>query len=597
MNWIDMVMEALSGYTKAELEAGMKGYVTKFIVEKKSFLDERGIMGFEPLLKLRKYRKYRKSDLLELCAIPFLEKETFQAFLQTLPAPLQILFKELTYNKSLNSDEIEQKFNIRIADREYHKSSIYGYNPLKVKREFNIFKELETWSYGPSPARIYIPGGLRVILLDYFDIPEEANLQAVSSPVPTEYVYEAGEENISQELFRLIAYQQQGQIKLTSKDRPVHSTISKMNRSLNIKEFFAGNKNKLFKHLRTQFLAYLIVYLAKKDIQLPAQELIKKLILEGFQEKFGTPAMVLSHLKGMGYLTLRDFEYFEFYILKMLSNFPQEEWLSIENIKENIKYTIPGLEPLRPYNLDKLYFQFDDPKHYTDRHDVKGYSYSDVIVEPFIKGLFFFFASWGLVDIAYNLPTDPEVLGKTYYSPYDGLKYVRLTSLGAYVLGKKNEYEFSGNEKHSLVLSSDALIITADPDDATAEIILDPYSRKITPQRYLVENQIFLKNIKTKKELKNRIDLFKQSLELKEFPNNWNTFFKELELKVNSLIEIKKVKVFKIPEDNQPLRMIIAKDPTLKKLILKAEDFHILLFEANAAKFRKRLQELGYLLT
>ena len=359
----------------------------------------------------------------------------------------------MIYTKSLNSDEIKEKFNIDITEKEGTGTSWYEYDSPRIKKEFNVFKELRVWSYDRSPAQIYLPAELREILIDYHDFPEEAILKPVDSPNPTEYVYEAGEENILQELARLIAYQQQGQIKLTSKDRPVHSTISKMNRSLNIKEFFAGNKDKLFKNIRTQLLAYLIVYTTKKDIQLPVPKLIMKLIINVFQENVDSPAMLLSHLKGMGYLDSGDFGDYEPDLLRMLSTFPLGEWMDINNIKEHVKYSILDLEPIFSYSQDKLHFQFSDSGSYTSQHSVRNYSYSKVIAEPFIKGFFFFFASWGLVDIAYDLPTDPKVLGKTYFSPYDGLKYVRLTPLGAYVLGQVSEYEFSGGRKHSLVLS------------------------------------------------------------------------------------------------------------------------------------------------
>ena len=77
MDWILNIMDALSDYTKAELETGLKRRVIKFISEQKTFLNEQGLENFEFFLTLK---KYNKSQLLQFCSIPFLTKEIFQVF-------------------------------------------------------------------------------------------------------------------------------------------------------------------------------------------------------------------------------------------------------------------------------------------------------------------------------------------------------------------------------------------------------------------------------------------------------------------------------------------------------------------------------------
>jgi len=40
---------------------------------------------------------------------------------------------------------------------------------------------------------------------------------------------------------------------------------------------------------------------------------------------------------------------------------------------------------------------------------------------------------------------------------------------------------------------------------------------------------------------------------------------------------------------------LIVQDPVIKKLVLKAELFHILVSKENLSKFKSRMKELGYL--
>jgi hypothetical protein len=70
-----------------------------------------------------------------------------------------------------------------------------------------------------------------------------------------------------------------------------------------------------------------------------------------------------------------------------------------------------------------------------------------------------------------------------------------------------------------------------------------------------------------------------------------------LRQKIDPFDEVEEMKIFKIPSDNNALIRIIAKDAMLKKLIIKAEGYHILVPKDNVSKFKKRLQEFGYFIT
>jgi len=189
------------------------------------------------------------------------------------------------------------------------------------------------------------------------------------------------------------------------------------------------------------------------------------------------------------------------------------------------------------------------------------------------------------------------VMGQTCNSPFDGLKYIRLNNLGAYVAGKQTRYDVPQEVRHSTVeLSKDSLTIISDKDDPTAAIILEPYTEKVTPNRFKTDFSIFLKGIGDKKELADKIKLFKQSV-TEDLPPNWATFFEQLNQKIDPLTNVSTMHVFQIPDNNPDLIKLIARDTKLKSMCFKAEGYHILVPKKKFASFKARLQEFGYLMS
>jgi len=200
------------------------------------------------------------------------------------------------------------------------------------------------------------------------------------------------------------------------------------------------------------------------------------------------------------------------------------------------------------------------------------------------------------VDVAYE-EVDTSVMGKTCDSPYDGLKYIRLNNLGAYVSGQRTRYEAPENISQSKIeLSPESLTIVSDKDDPTAAIILDPYTEKVTPNRFKTDFSIFLNGIDTKKELDEKIQLFKQSV-TQDLPKNWVSFFEQLYKKIDPLVKIPSMIVYQIPADNPELIKLIARDSKLKGLCYKGEGYHILVEKKKLAQFKARLREFGYLMS
>ena len=113
---------------------------------------------------------------------------------------------------------------------------------------------------------------------------------------------------------------------------------------------------------------------------------------------------------------------------------------------------------------------------------------------------------------------------------------------------------------------------------------------------YFVTAASFLSSCNTKKDLNDKIKIFRKNISSNP-PVIWEEFFTSLLFNTDPLA-YKKVKrlIFQLNPENKDLVRILFSDPLLKSLVMKAEDYHILIKENNYKTVQNRLAELGYLL-
>jgi hypothetical protein len=70
------------------------------------------------------------------------------------------------------------------------------------------------------------------------------------------------------------------------------------------------------------------------------------------------------------------------------------------------------------------------------------------LIAPFFKGFMFLLAAFGIVDIAFNTSKNEHIRKKEmdYLSVVDGLQYIRLTPLGAFIMGFDKRLCLQGQE-------------------------------------------------------------------------------------------------------------------------------------------------------
>ena len=602
-NQHDLVADAFEkGYTMADLKVSFFVLTRAFVQKNMTLLVREGIP--EKIILVGTFNSWTKRELALFVTIPYLNKNLFIAFKFSLSNDVKKLLNVLVFEEKMTQAEIVQKLDIKVYDTT--KSRYSGYEQVNIKDEFKFFRHINIHRYSTlrkPEYTFYIEPSVRRIIAIYYDQPSNSNINPVEALADTHYIYDRGQIDIMLELPRLMAYAQQGNIKVSAKGKPAVSTLGKMQRKLNLAEFYPNETIKSIGLMRTNLLAGLITTTGNARSTTEPSTFLKTLIQSYYVNSYQSIHALLTYLKGTGHIDAYYIENIEPHFVHLLSELPENEWVSIENISKYLKFSFKDIRPLKEYIArNKIYYEYDAVVKYErysyneSKHYIDNARYDRAITLPALKGSLFLFAAFGLLDLAYD-EVDAEVMGQTCDSPFDGLKYIRLNQLGAYITGKQPRYEAPQEISHSTIeLSKDSLTIISDKDDPTATVILEPYTEKVTPNRFRTDFAIFLNGIANKNELADKIKLFKHSV-TEDLPPNWVTFFEQLHQKIDPLVGISTMHVFQIPDNNRELIKLIARDAKLKSLCFKAEGYHIIVPKKKLAPFKARLREFGYLMS
>ncbi len=602
-NQHELVADAFEkGYTLADLKESFFALTRAFAQKNMTLLMEEEVP--DKIILIGTYNSWTKRDLALFVTLPYLNKELFDAFKASLPEQVALLLDELVWEEKMTQKEIETSLGFKVY--EATKSGYSGYKQVLIKQEFKFFRYVNIHRYSSLKTpeyTLYIEPSVRRIITIYYDAPTGSKLSPLKELPAVSHVYERGEVDIMLELPRLLAYSQQGNIKTSAKGKPQVSSLGKMQRKLNLTEFYPNEKSKLFGLMRTNLLSGLISTMGAASSTSAHHILIKTLIQSYYVNSYTSVYKLLTYLKGTAYAETYYLEKVEPHFVHLLSELPENGWVAVENILKYLKFSFIDIRPVKSYTAkNKLFYEYDAVVQYEryayteQKHYIDNERYDRAITLPTLKGTLYLFAAFGLMDIAYEA-VDGSIMGQTCDSPYDGLKYVRLNKLGAYVSGQRTRYDAPEEISHSKIeLSVDSLTIISDKDDTTAAIILEPYTEKVTPNRFKTDFSIFLKGIADKKELVNKIRQFKQTV-TEDLPSNWVAFFNQLHQKIDPLAKMPSMVVYQIPADNPELIKLIARDGKLKSLCFKGEGYHILVDKKNLAEFKARLREFGYLMS
>ncbi len=482
------------------------------------------------------------------------------------------------------------------------KASFHMYDYIEnVEPKYHIFN-IEK-SYNPVNHATFVifsvPDILKKIIRPFFkNKPLGYNLNPCQNFLETEYLYE-NNLNIIHDLPAFLKFFEKkteySDISFFDIPKPVKSDFKLLIEiTKEKKEFFDIKEYEFIKTaLIINFLTFFKNY---KDLKVDNLNLLKEIIAKFESSPFFLTYNLLFHIGGKNTLNNekasvivrnRSFIKSMFYVFR---EFKPEKWYLFKNILQFINLRDLDTDILGKADLSKLYIT------YTDEYGKKGkklfskkYDYKELFVVPLIKAIFFLFSALGVFDIKYNNPKDPVD------SVFQGLAYVKLTTLGAYLLGLTESFEFKVEENISKIIVGDTdLTIKIKGNDKTGTMFLPSFAEQISPNMYIVNYPSFLKGCNSKNDIEKKIDLFRR-----EFSDNppeiWTVFFNKALKRFSPFKPEKELLCFKLTFDKELMGLLV-KDSVLKNLIIKMEWQRIAIYKDNISKVKKRLEQFGYLI-
>ena len=572
----ELMEEIERSYTERSLYIIWKCTLKPFLLRHKKILKRHAIeMDLSTL---------SKKGISVFFARLLLDPILLRLFRDSLSSSLQEALNIFTWKEKLSINEFEKRFFIEFSTQssliEFHFFPIQGtalYSNLSKYRSFFFFPKMMQERF-----REIIP------------YPKEFTLEVNSLENSSLSTFSC-EKNILETLHLQEIYFQKFPPKFLKDGTPSRSSLKKFSQELSLKEFYEKENGPL-SSLRATFFFYFHQIKKLRNIE----EIDPLVILEKI---VGTHQLIseehlmilLPHLRRGSKMKFRKKEA-QIGLQFLLSQFPVDGWIAFSNIKEYCLLKKIDLEIFsRKYSGSQLYFTPPTESSFGFTHTItvtEDY-FNLVVLEPFLRTYFFFLSALGVVDIAYEKPEmDAGVKEEDgYLSPYNGIQYVRLNALGAYIFGQKKDY-ISQKKETQLIFDADRLIITIIPTQSSFSLFLSQIGQKITSNKYKISHQSFFKECQTEREVKNHIALLKKHA-TNELPILWQEFFNELLQRIQHFNPKPEYRVFHMQTPSAFFRLF-REDAFLRERLLLAEQAHLLISIDQLEEVKKRLFELGF---
>lgn len=571
-------------YTQEILYNLFKTYFIKWIAD--------GYIGinlglFEVSLLTENSPKIKFLDLIEQV---FSKEKIFLTIFHTLPENIQKIFTEIAWNgKYLISPEerdvffkTNQKFSSIVNLNENY--SFFKYGEDNKKNEFlYLDNDIVRW------YRQFLPKNKECFIY---------TINKVDG-----YKVGNNEESIIENLGKYFNFFNDNKLEISSSGKLLKSSKIGMHKYCNIEEYYTDLNDLDF--LKTETIA-LFFYILKKEYLTSTYmkgNNLKTIILDFLDGKniiddnYTFPRLYLNYLKGYakpkktnsevirGIHTIRD----------ILQNISPNKIISVDNIINYIIYNDKFIEIL---NVDEVYERVYINEANYERTKLLNYeAYRDYIIEPFIKSILFILGTFGVLEIYYTAPNGKNslYLRHGYLSKYDGIKAFKLTELGEYIFDKRDSFEFKQEEEGVVFLEDDILIASIVGEAPTRALFLESIGNKIAQNKYKLSYESFLKKVSNKKEAEEKINEFRKKIS--ETPGEiWEEFFEGVKERMSSVKLLQDYSVLQLKQDKE-LISFISSNKELSKIILKAENFHIIIKNENIDKFQEILNSNGYYLS
>jgi hypothetical protein len=546
----------------------------------------------ERLEKLKK--KPNKKYLIETMKLFLTNKESFEKAFNTMELVVKAAFFMCTWYNGADIATLYKEYKTKIKNIE--KTG----RVLDVK--FRFFKTTNVY-IGMQKGEIDLSPVIVMFLREFMIKPPELDIQDLKN-IDTKYK-ENYEKEILENIHLLFDMKKNQDIRLGANGKILKSVMSFFEKSVPLKEMYENTKNEEEKRIKTELIIKIFSALQIESITYKEnpEEMLKEIVEKIFSEdalieadyyygkkySINLAKTILSNLKVN--LHTYEIEKIKQYMngLKFVfTEISSKEWITIESM---VLFLI--INDIAPFTYSKEFSRTimgdNNLYPYRDRDKVEE-NMMNYILLPFTKGMMAVMATLGIVEIGYDNREYKEY--KEHNSIYNGIKYIKVTELGKYLLGMNQSYEFE-QEKSTIeiVLNEKELLMSITGEDRRKEIVIGKIAEPSGANIYRVNNKTLFAGCNKKEDVNSKIENFKRVVG--ELPENWKNYFKKIEKGFKPLTKLENVVVMSIKDDKELIN-IIAKDERLKKVILKAEKYHIVVESYKVPYVESILKEYGY---
>ena len=555
----------------------------------------------------------KKTGLIELLIAVLRDKAMGRRLFEALPQATRDVLAVVTWVRRANLAELEETLGrvLAVANPDEHRAY---YEPFLLPPENGllIVRKMrdDTWmsSYSRDKPKkenycLVLPDAVRKTFKTFVPPPPDFELVPLDKvPASARCRYSCAQKAIAD--LRLVAeYIAQGHLKYTKSEKVAMPSLKSLRELTGGPEFFEDVADSDLALLRTRLLVGGMAFAGEKerenlltraDSAEPVREVFEKVAASAaflHEELLGHLANSRHHWVAYSPHSVKD-------LASFFKKFPAGQWISWENMRSYhaLREQVPSLFVEAKGCLQGQVVASGSGS-WSNSIYVDGRNEFDLMSEPLLKGYAFLLAAFGLAEIACVAPKNavyhrPK---KEYLSPFDGLRFVRLTPLGEFVLGRRETYEVTSEAaaRVAVILDETRLLATCRNADALTELALGQFLEKLAPGRYRMTPKSLLGGCKSREDIEERMRLFRRVVSANP-PAVWEAFFERTLARIAPLALEPEYIVLKVGADEE-IRRLFASDPALREITLKVEGLRIAVRRSDLKKLAKRLEQFGYL--
>jgi hypothetical protein len=284
--------------------------------------------------------------------------------------------------------------------------------------------------------------------------------------------------------------------------------------------------------------------------------------------------------------------------LNVLKDCPPGEWFAVDDFWRLMRGTGRGFSLVAGEHAAWQLYLFEQEygsMGYDDKH-----TWEQLQGRFVLAFLFEYAATAGLLDVAHIPPQGARgdfwdrwgADDLSCFSRYDGLLYVRINPLGAWLLGQVEEYRPAAPQKtDALRVLANLDVVATHPPPAADRLTLERFADETSPAVW----KLSAAKIMTVVEHGGRIEELREFLAARaadEMPATVETFLSDLQHKAEQLTDGGPARLIECASEHVAVEL--ASDQQLRGKCLRAGDRHVVVREADLAAVRKAVRRLGY---